>query len=420
MKKLGKLIIVRILQGQVRRLVAKNPQLKVVGVAGSIGKTSTKLAVAEILSQKYRVQHQKGNYNDAVTVPLIFFGIKNPPALTNPISWVKILLSNNRAINKPYPYDVVVLELGTDGVGQIPAFGEYLRLDVGVLTAISMEHMEYFADLDEVAKEESAIQDYSKIFLSNSDLTAPYIKGVDTTYGLKSGGYTYKKLKQVKNGFSFAIYKKSKKLLETRYSGISDAELYSVLAAAAVASELGLSESQIKKGIASIRPFAGRMQVLEGLNGSTIIDDSYNSSPEAVKSALEMLYKQDALQRIALLGNMNELGDFSRQAHMEVGGLCDPKKLDLVVTLGHDANNFLANQAKAKGCKVVTTRNPIQAGEIILQFLKPGAVVLIKGSQNGVFAEEAIKPLLKNRTDASKLVRQEESWMSFKAEQFNL
>jgi UDP-N-acetylmuramoyl-tripeptide--D-alanyl-D-alanine ligase len=116
---------------------------------------------------------------------------------------------------------------------------------------------------------------------------------------------------------------------------------------------------------------------------------------------------------------MNEMGEYSGQAHVEIGEYCDPDKLDLVVTLGKDANTFLAPAAQARGCRVETADSPYQAATLIASQLKKKAVVLAKGSQNGVFAEEAVKGLLANPDDAKRLVRQSGYWMKIKQRQFN-
>ena len=199
---------------------------------------------------------------------------------------------------------------------------------------------------------------------------------------------------------------------------VSLAEQYSALAAAAVAVKLGLPQEDIAAGFGDIKPYAGRMQRLNGIKNSVIIDDSYNASPAAMKLALDELYKQQAPQKIALLGNMNELGDYAKQAHQEIGDYCDPKRLDLVVTLGPEANEFLAPAAQAKGCQVKSFDSPYDAGEYIKSVIKDKAVALIKGSQNKVFAEEAIKSLLANKADDVKLVRQSPQWLDIKKQAF--
>jgi UDP-N-acetylmuramoyl-tripeptide--D-alanyl-D-alanine ligase len=193
---------------------------------------------------------------------------------------------------------------------------------------------------------------------------------------------------------------------------------YSAAAAAAVGDALGVAKDALVKGIAAIQPAAGRMRPFQGLNGSVLYDDSYNASPEAVKASLDTLYASNAPQKIALLGNMNELGSFSPAAHTDIGEYCDPTKLAEVVTLGPDANTYTAEAARQKGCKVTQFDSPYAAGHYLASKLQPGTAVLIKGSQNRVFAEEAVKLLLADPADASKLVRQSEAWLKQKRRQF--
>jgi UDP-N-acetylmuramoyl-tripeptide--D-alanyl-D-alanine ligase len=161
------------------------------------------------------------------------------------------------------------------------------------------------------------------------------------------------------------------------------------------------------------------MAKLQGIKNSIIIDDTYNASPYAVKIALDTLYSFETPQRIAILGMMNELGTTSAEEHKKVGKYCNPKLLDLVVTVGKDANNFLAPAARENGCEVYEAKNSVDAGLFVKDKVKEGAVILVKGSQNGVFAEEALKPLLASKSDISKLVRQDKYWMDKKNLTFN-
>lgn len=407
--------VAAVLGYQVRRLQKKN-QIKAIGVAGSIGKTSTKLAIATVLKAGFRVQSQEGNYNDLVTVPLVFFG-EEEPALLNPMAWLKVMWRNQQKLRRPYPYDVVIVELGSDGPGQVSEFKRYLNLEIGVITSITPEHMAFFGSLDEVAKEELAISEFSSLVLANKDLCdEKYLSQLNAvlTYGQTSGS-DYKL--EAGNG-RLSISSAGQQLLYTNDEGQSKPQLYSLLAAAAVAYKLGMKPEGIEEAIKNIKPVAGRMQKLAGIKNSVIIDDSYNSSPEAVKMALDTLYKTEASQRIALLGNMNELGDYSEKAHTEIGNYCSPRELDYVVTIGPDANNYLAKAAELKGCKVQRFDSPYEAGEFIKKELKPKAVVLVKGSQFGVYAEEAIKYLLLNPSDAQKLVRQSPDWLKIKRKAF--
>lgn len=399
-KKLARKIVASILGYQVRSLCRKN-DIKVIGVAGSIGKTSTKLAIANVLSAGLRVRFQNGNYNDLVSVPLVFFG-ENLPSLYDPLAWLAVFWRNQKQLRANYPYDVVVVELGSDGPGQITGFKRYLKLEIAVITAITPEHMQSFESLDDVAKEELEILTYATMGLINADLCPPeYYLSIDNklTYGLEGADYDLGNTK-------FDI------------QGLSKAEQYSRLAAMAVAQKLGLDERHMAEGLMKVVPAAGRMRQLQGINGSTIIDDSYNASPEAMKLALDFLYSLKSPQKIAILGNMNELGRHSRQAHEEIGSYCDPDQLNLIVTIGLDANRYLAQAAEAKGCRVERFENPYKAGEFVKPLVGSGAAILVKGSQNGVFAEEAIKTLLPIPSDVNKLVRQSPEWLKVKQKAF--
>jgi len=418
-KKAGRAIVCAILESQVRRLRRRH-HFTVVAVAGSVGKTSTKLAIADLLGQGLRVRHQVGNYNDRVTIPLVFFG-QREPSLFNVFAWLSVFGANNAEIAFPYPYDVVVVELGTDGPGQLDELA-YLKPDITVVTAVSAEHMEYFKDLDGVAAEEFTVFDYSKqVLVNGDDIAGKYLAGRKfVEYSMVSKQAQYYASTQA-NGLQgqtvTVVFPKGKTGADIRYVGAHAAKF--ALAAAAVADMMGLKRQVIVEGLPQLQPFAGRMQILPGLHGSTLIDDTYNASPIAVKAALDVLYAARPTQRIAILGSMNELGDYSPEAHREVGAYCNAKKLDLVVTIGADAKKWLDPVARANGCEVRSFNSPYDAGKFVSgKLAKKGAVVLAKGSQNGVFAEEALKQLLAHPGDADKLVRQNAYWEQRKRAQF--
>ncbi len=417
-KPVGKRILCSLLERQVRQLRARH-DFAVVAVAGSVGKTSTKLAIADALSTARRVRYQSGNYNDRLTVPLVVFG-QSSPGLFNALAWLKILWQNHRIIRQDFPYDVVVVELGVDGTGQLRHFG-YLRAELGVLTAIAPEHMEQFGSIEAVATEELVLFDLCKRVLVNiDDVDAKYLVNREyVSYGGEGATYSIKsarpnqKLGSQRVTFDLAGRKVSASI---QFVGQHGAKV--ALAAAATACEMALSQEDVTSALKNLKPFAGRMQILPGQNGSTLIDDTYNASPSAVAAALDVLRNAKATQRFAILGSMNEMGDVSQVVHEEVAKLCDPKWLDLLVTVGRDAHDYLAPVAQAAGCKVESFFNPREAGEFVKDKLTEGAVVLVKGSQFGVYTEEALKVLLDNPEDADKLVRQSRGWMKVKRGQF--
>ncbi len=421
-KSAGKNLVCLVLEWQVKRLRRRH-SFTLIAVAGSVGKTSTKLAIAHTLEPTRRVIYQTGNYNDRVTVPLVLFGRKMPNLL-NIVAWVRIFVANERTISQPKFYDMAVLEIGTDHPGDMARFA-YLAPDITVMTAITPEHMEYFKTLDAVATEELSVFDYSKQVIVNVDDTP-------SKYLASKNYLSYSSLPDSKADFR-AVHFRRRSLddaratfslqhairLEAAVPILGAPGVKIVLAAAATAQLAGLSASEITKGLKEIRPFAGRMQILAGKRSSMLIDDTYNATPIAATSALDVLYAADTEQRIAVLGSMNELGSFSREAHAQVGAYCDASKLALVVTIGRDARSYLAPAAEAAGCTVECFDSPYAAGAYVAERLEDGAVVLAKGSQNGVFAEESLKPLLAKASDSSKLVRQSAEWLAIKRRQFS-
>jgi UDP-N-acetylmuramyl pentapeptide synthase len=408
----------KLYEAQVKALREQN-DFTLIAVAGSVGKTSTKLAIAHLLQTAgMRVRFQEGNYNDRLTVPLVLFG-HSQPGLYNGLAWAKIWWRNRKMLRQAYPFDVAVVELGIDGLGQMEDFG-YLRPELSVVTAVSEEHMAFFKTLEIVAREELKVFDFSKqVLVGTDDVAGEYLQRDSyESYGIDSGTFRAELvgtataegqgLRLQLDGSSVSV--------NTQLLGAQGAK--TVLAAAAVGHLLGLADDVIAAAASELRPFAGRMQLLEGINQSMIIDDTYNASPRAVKAALDVLYAIEAPQRIAILGSMNEMGELSPALHEEVGAYCDPAKLDYVVTIGADAKTYLAPAAKKAGCTVKSFTSPNKAGSFVAKELQSRAAVLAKGSQNGVFAEEAVKKLLQNPADTGKLVRQSPYWLKIKQKQF--
>lgn len=409
MKSLGRHIVIVASWFVVRSLLRKH-DLKIVAITGSVGKTSTKRAIATVLGKKYKVQWQDGNYNDIVSVPLVFFGLEMP-SLTSPFAWIKTLRSMWDQI-KDYPYDLIILELGTDAPGQISKFGKYLKADLAVVTPIAPEHMEFFQTLDKVAKEELGVQDFASTLVVNEHTASAFgseLKNPAKTYGLNSNSDAY----LLANGQEVTI--KTKAYEYTFVSRLlGEHQISNLVAACLVAEIMGLDKVSIETGLGEVDSGAGRMHKLDGIKNSIIIDDTYNSSPKAAKAALDALKKMPGTQKIAVLGNMNELGGMSKQLHEELGDYCDPVALDLVITIGADANKYLAEAARAKGCTVRKADTPYQVGEILKDVMEDHATILLKGSQNGVFLEETVKMILANPDDASKLARQNPQWIAKK------
>ncbi len=420
-----KRFIINRLEARAKRLLAKYKP-KIVAVTGSVGKTSTKIAIATVLSEKYRVLAHYGSYNTPIALPLAIFNMRLPLRLRNPFSWFKVLHAMSQQIRKPYPYDVLVLELGADRPGDIEYFKKYVHPDIAVVTAVADEHMVYFKTLDAVAKEELAITTFSGLSLVNrDDIDTTYSKYVPEginldTYGT-SGVAEYRFVSTdytPGKGFTGMFVSPEFKELKTTLGVVGEHNVRTAVAAGAVGVKMGLTAKQVVSGLQKIRPVSGRMNLLKGMRESTIIDDTYNSSPLSALAALQTLYVFPARQRIAILGSMNELGNVSQAGHEQVGNACDPALLDWVITVGAEAKRYLAPAAEKRGCRVRSFLSPYDAGAEVHKLMDTGSVILAKGSQNGVFTEEAIKMLLHSTQEEEQLVRQTTDWLAIKTRQF--
>ncbi|MCA9334579.1 UDP-N-acetylmuramoyl-tripeptide--D-alanyl-D-alanine ligase [Candidatus Saccharibacteria bacterium] len=403
-----------------------HPEVKLVVVTGSVGKTSTKTAVATMLAQRYRVRLHEGNHNTPMSVPLAILGVPYPQNVHSFMAWQDVIKAARAKILAPTDVDVIVQELGADHPGDIAAFGRYLKPYISVVTAATPEHMEYFKTLDAVAAEELAVTNYSQLALINRDdidgKYAQYITNANlSTYGTSSVAEYHFEQKgfEVSKGHSGVFVGPDMPSgIDVTINVLGDHNARPAIAAAAVGLKFGLQPADIKSGLEAIRPIPGRMNLLRGLNGSSVIDDTYNSSPAAAVSAVQTFYSMEAPQRVVIMGSMNELGESSSTEHQKIGEMFHPDMVDWVITIGDDAEKYLAPAARAKGCQVKSFKNAVQAGAFAHSVMKPGALVLAKGSQGNVYAEEAVKILLLDQGDANQLVRQSPAWMATKEEFF--
>lgn len=408
----------KILGHYVRKVVKRN-NVKVIAVAGSVGKTSTKAAIAAVLGESCKVQWQQGNYNDLLSVPLTFFGL-DMPSVKNPLAWLKTIAAMAGQASLKYPYDVVIVEVGTDAPGQITEFSSYLHPDIAVVTAVAPEHMEYFSDMHAVAAEELSLLAYAnKAIIGTDDIEATYRENLPKipviSYGFEAADVQITAIGQLSDMMTRQMTIKTPKSSFTVSTPLIGRHSAKALAAAvAVALELGMEETAIKRGVQGVRAFPGRMRTFQGKKDCLLIDDTYNSSPFAAKAALGALYDIPGRPRVAVLGSMNELGAYSEQAHKEIGAMCYKEKLTALVTIGKMANDWLAMVAGQNGVPVMRFESPFAAGWWLAENAPNHAAILFKGSQNGVFAEEAVKILLDDPKDATLLVRQSEEWLDVK------
>lgn len=415
------------LEALVKRYFSRHPDIKLVAVAGSVGKTTTKVAIATVLSQVFRVRLHEGNHNSELSAPLAILGVEFPDNIRSISAWVNVFRAAKERINSPTDVDIIVQELGSDRIGQIDHYRKYLHPDLGVVTAISPEHMEFFVTMDNVAKEEMGIANFSKQALINrDDIDGEYAKYLTnanvSTYGTSATAENHfiSQDFSIEGGYKGQFISRDlEEPIETSVRVVGEHSIRTAVAAFAVGVKMGMDTKSITKGLAAITAAPGRMNILKGIKNSILIDDSYNSSPLAVKSSLQTLYQISAPQRIAVLGSMNELGESSAEEHKKVGELCNPNELAWVITVGDEAEKYLAPVAKAKGCQVKSFKTAVAAGGFVRGAIEDGSVVLFKGSQGGIYVEEAVKVVLRSAADDTKLVRQSPAWIKTKTEFFS-
>lgn len=416
------------MEGYVVSYFAAHPEVKLIIVAGSVGKTSTKTAMATMLRQRYRVRVHEGNHNTHMSAPLAILGIPYPEHIKSVGEWRRVFQQAEARILQSPDVDIIIQEIGADHPGDIAHFGTYLKPDMAIITAITPEHMEFFKTMEAVAQEEMAAANFSKLAIINrDDIDGQYAAFLTNTnldtYGTSETA-EYHFVQQdfnVQDGHTgeFVAPEFAGTTIPANIKVLGEHNIRPAIAAATVAVKLGLTPQEITSGLGQIRPVPGRMSLLEGVRGSMIIDDTYNSSPIAAESAIQTFHSLEAPQRIVVLGTMNELGDSSPTEHQKVGRMFRPDIVDWVVTVGEEAEKYIATAAHAQGCQVKSFENAVQAGAFVHGVIQEGALVLIKGSQDKGYLEETVKILLKHPEQGNLLVRQSPAWLAHKESYFS-
>lgn len=438
MKSFFKKFVVIILTLEARAVITRRKPF-IVAVTGSVGKTSTKDAIFEVLrsieEDKTNIRKSEKSFNSEIGVPLTILGLSN--AWYNPIHWFWNILRGAFLIVSPFAYPkTLVLEIGADHPGDIAKTTIWMTPNVTVVTRIPDRpvHVEFFSGPDEVRKEKAELVralPENGVFVANADDPAVASLSILTkaemfSYGFKDGAdlqgstpeimYIAGEYGRVPIGMMFSVVweHETYKVLSKGVLGAQSS--LSALAALAV----GIVRSvPIKDAILALERLEsprGRMRIVEGKGATTILDDSYNSSPVAAESALETLRAVEGNHKVALLGDMLELGEYSKEEHWRIGRIAG-SFVDTLVVVGERAR-MIAEAAKTAGLpqeKIHTFADAVSAGEWVSQQLKPGDVILAKGSQgsgaNMIRIERAVRILMAHPEQAGEmLVRQERQW----------
>lgn len=400
----------------------KKPLL--VAVAGSVGKTSTKLALSQMLATEKSVSYMDDSYNYGLGLYLSVFHQKVPASIKNPFAWLGLLARALGSFIAKGP-EILVLEYGIDHPGDMDELVTYARPDIAVLTAVTPEHMEYLGDISTVGREETKILRAAKTagYVNLVDVDKIYLKDIKTTlygFGTKHAPAAYQVNEWTLKGATVDFYIDDETLNDIPVQFISEPLIRQLSGVALVAKHLGITLSSIQKALQSITPAASRMRLFDGVNDSLIIDDTTNFSPVAGIEALKALKRLPAKRHIAILGNMHELGDYADQGFKEVAA--EFGGLDLIVLVGDISKQYFLPLAEQNGFQkdknlFVFDDSP-SAGIFLRDKLKAEDAVLVKGPFGGFFLEETVKKLLSNPADSHFLTRQSEFWQRKKRAQF--
>lgn len=397
----------------------------VVVVVGSVGKTSTKLALARMLETEKKVSYMDDSYNDGIGLYLSVFELK-VPARATPIRWFGLLL---RAIwHMLSSYDnILVLEYGISKPGDMDAMLKLARPDVTVLTAVTPEHMEYLQTIDVVGEEETkAVRAAKQYAVINAvDVDGKYLRHAPVplfTYGDDTNldaSFTIRSL--VKDGAQVDFVVDGEELTNVHVRLVSRPLIRQLTGALLAARRLGVSLGGLRQAAEALTAVPGRMRLFQGLHGATILDDTANFSPIAGVVALETLKELPAHRRIAIFGNMHELGEYVEAGYHEVGEAFDG--IDVFVFVGELAKEYFGAIARDKGYVENETMyffdTSPEAGAFVRdKLLTSGDAVVIKGPFGRFYLEEAAKKLLANPADSQLLTRQSEFWQHKKRVHF--
>ncbi len=391
---------------------------KIVAISGSYGKTSTKEAIFYVLSKKFGSDVGKnwGNMNSALGLPLAILGLRSY-SFGAGLLW-DILRAKWGYFFYNLP-KILVLELGIDKPGEMAELLSVVKPDIAVITGISETHLLELKSLSGVKKEKKMLIESLKkggVAVLNADdensADIPLPTGAKkVTFG-KKGEVSYRDLEISISGSRFQL-EISGKFLAVKSKLIGQHSIKIFLAAASVAREFSIDPDEIVQALEEIRPQPGRMNPVKAKNEILVIDDSYNSNPYSAIEALETLsaIKWNG-RKVAILGNMNELGSYTQEGHLQVGEVAG-KVVDFLVAVGDNAE-YLARGAGKLGLskdKVITFKTTDEVIAQLDKLLSAGDLVLVKASQNKMRFENIVKYLLDNSALAEKLlVRQDKKW----------
>lgn len=352
---------------QIAKLKRKKYNIPVVAVTGSVGKTSTKDIIASVVSEKYDVLKTQGNMNNHIGLPMTILGLRNHTAM--------------------------VVEMGMNHFGEISTLTKIAKPTIAVITNVGTAHIGNLGSRENILKAKLEIleglsKDGTVVINNDNDLLHKwYLENKDNynivTYGIEND--SMEKAQDINYLESSSKYNlKNEGVIKVPVGG--EAFVYNSLAAISVGKALGISMDKIKQGILKFELTKMRLDVQKSSKGYTIINDCYNANYDSMKSALQYLNRTLGNRKIAVLGDMLELGDFSKKLHEGVGNAVVENKVDILITVGKEAKN-IAKIAMKNNVETYEYTDNNSAISKLKEILEPEDAVLVKASNSMNFKE---------------------------------
>lgn len=407
-----------------RRRLSRMEKVEIIGVTGSIGKTTAKDALAHILLRSYRVLKSEKSYNTELGLPMTILGVLSPGRSI--FGWIRLFWKSFYcAFFSEDQFDFMILEMGVDKPGDMDVLLSVVHPDVAIFTGVAPVHLAegQFRTLKDVYHEKSklplAIPEKGLIFMNadNEFLRSSGFKSTAKTiwYGTDLGDKLFADtICATRDGISFRVHYGD--LANDIFVPIlGEHHIASILPAIGCALLKGMYLYDIAEALKTFRLPPGRLNLLPGIRESLIIDSSYNASPAAVKMALcvlKSIARRDE-RKIFVFGNMNELGYHTEQSHLDIAPLLKGC-VDVFITVGENARKA-AEEALRQGIfpenAVHSFVDVLVARDFLKGILQKNDMVLVKGSQNKVRLEKLVKYVMAEPELAGKLlVRQEAVW----------
>lgn len=355
----------------------KTLKAKVVGITGSVGKTSTKEMVASILEQKYKVTKTLGNFNNEIGLPITVFRIQEDD-------------------------DIAILEMGISDFGEMSRLTKIARPDICIITNIGQCHLENLGDRDGVLKAKSEIfqglQENGVVILNGEDdklRTITEVQGIQPKFfGLNENGENFCQAKNIVDkgmeGTEVTISFENGESIHALIPIAGQHMVYNALAGAIAGKVLGLTMEEIQAGIENYQSIAGRNNTIRTEN-FTILDDCYNANPMSMKAAVDIISKSKG-RKVAILGDMFELGEDELNLHREVGAHAGKAGIDLLICVGERSEVMAEEAGKCTDKVVLHYQDREEVIARIGTLLKKGDIILVKAS-HGMGFDKIVKYL---------------------------